>query len=78
MTDQHTITREEAIDKIFNDDFETIQQDILQSNGSAYLRDLLHSGHKGYDECSNDELTQELNERFDSYHGKPYLVISES
>ena len=78
MLELHTITREEAIAKIFEDDFDTIQQDILQTNGSAYLSDLLHSGHKGYDHWTNDELTQELNERFDSYHGKPYLVISES
>ena len=75
MLEQHTITRDDAINKIYCDDVDTIEQEILFSNGSDYLRDLMFSGHKGYDNWTNEELTQELNERFDSHLGKPYLVV---
>jgi hypothetical protein len=47
-----------AIDELINNDMNTIQND-----DGWYLSSLLRSGFKGYENYTDDELIQELQER---------------
>ena len=54
--------RFEAIDELINNDMNTIEND-----DGWYLSMLLRSGHKGYENYTDEELMQELTERDISY-----------
>ena len=58
------IKRQEAIDKLVDDDIDSIITGN-QDGDNSYVAALLEHGHKGYKEYTNDQLTSELNERFD-------------
>lgn len=55
------ITRQEVIEKLIEDDIDTIQQDVLDT---TYIHAILNSGFKGYNDYTKEELYQEYKERF--------------
>jgi hypothetical protein len=59
------LTRQEAIDKLVENDMDTIHSEHQQGDDS-YVAALLEYGHKGYADYSNEELASELKERFDT------------
>lgn len=62
--------RETATDRLIADDMDT----ILNHGYDNYLYDILVSGFKGYDNFSEEELIDELNERdidLGDYDGNP-------
>jgi hypothetical protein len=60
-----TIKRQEAIDKLVDDDINSFATGH-QDGDNSYAAALLEYGHKGYADYSNEELTSELKERFDT------------
>jgi hypothetical protein len=60
-----TIKRQEAIDKLVDDDIDSFATGH-QDGDNSYAAALLEYGHKGYAACSNEELASELKERFDT------------
>ena len=59
-----TIKRQEAIDKLVDDDIDSFITGH-QDGDDSYAAALLEYGHKGYAEYTNEELASELYERFD-------------
>ena len=58
------LERQEAINKLVDDDIDSIITGH-QDGDDSYLTDLLKYSHKGYADYTNDELADELAERFD-------------
>lgn len=58
------LKREKAINKLIADDIDSVMTGH-QDGDNSYLASLLLYGHKGYDDYTNDELSDELSERFD-------------
>ena len=57
--------REALEDSLIRQDFNSIEQEILNTGGSSFLRDILYSGWKGVSEMTDEELIREFNERTD-------------
>jgi len=55
------MARDEVVEKLVNDDIDTINQDVLDT---TYIYAILNSGFKGYDNYTIEELYQEHIERF--------------
>lgn len=55
-----TLTRNEVIEKIIDDDIDT----IYSKQATDYVYNILKSGFKGYDNYTKEELYQEHIERF--------------
>ena len=51
--------REKCIEVLINDDFDA----IINCGSYDYLYDILHSGHIGYDNFTDNELVDECAER---------------
>jgi len=67
------LTREEIVEALIDDDFNTITQHIEV----AYAYDILREGFKGYNNYTNKELKEEYKERLDpDYEG--IKIIKES
>lgn len=64
-TSYELLKRQEAIDKLVDDDIDSIITGH-QDGDNSYVAALLEHGHKGYKEYTNEQLTSEMNERFDS------------
>ena len=60
-----TIKRQEAIDKLVDDDIDSFVTGH-QDGDNSYAAALLEYGHRGYADYSNEELASELQERFDT------------
>ena len=58
------IKRQDAIDKLVDDDIDSFITGH-QDGDDSYAASLLEYGHKGYAEYTNEELASELYERFD-------------
>lgn len=58
------LKRQEAINKLVNDDIDSVITGH-QDGDNSYLVSLFLYGLKGYDDFTNDELANELSERFD-------------
>lgn len=58
------LKRQEAINKLVDDDIDSVITGH-QDGDDSYIAAILEHGHKGYNNCTNEELTSELNERFD-------------
>ena len=58
------LTREEAINKLIDDDIDSIITGN-QDGDNSYIYNLLNSGHKGYEEYNLIELKEKLYERFE-------------
>ena len=50
------MTRVEMIDRLMADDYRM----IIQERNTSYLRDILLTGFRGYDNYTDDELLEEL------------------
>jgi hypothetical protein len=72
----NTLTRQEAINKLVDDDLDSFVTGHQQGDDS-YAAALLEFGHKGYADYTNEELTSELHERFDLMHLEEFEVIDE-
>lgn len=59
----HPAKRREMIEHLIDDDFNT----IVEGNETAYLYDILRTGHKGYENFTNKELIEEHKDRFAPY-----------
>lgn len=59
-----TIKRQDAIDKLVDDDLDAFVTGH-QDGDDSYAAALLEYGHKGYADYTNEELASELYERFD-------------
>ena len=59
-----TIKRQDAIDKLVDDDLDAFVTGH-QDGDDSYAAALLEFGHKGYADYTNEELASELYERFD-------------
>ena len=59
-----TLKRQEAIDKLVDDDIDSIITGN-QDGDDSYIAALLEYGHKGYADYTNEALASELYERFD-------------
>lgn len=59
-----TIKRQDAIDKLVDDDLDSFITGH-QDGDDSYAAALLEYGHKGYADYTNEELASELYERFD-------------
>lgn len=59
-----TIKRQDAINKLIDDDIDSIVTGH-HDNDDSYAALLLEYGHKGYNDYTNEELASELCERFD-------------
>ena len=59
-----TLKRQEAIDKLVDDDLDSFHTGHLDGDNS-YAAALLEFGHKGYADYTNEELAAELFERND-------------
>ena len=58
------LKRQDAIDKLVDDDIDSIVTGHYDGDDS-YAAALLEYGHKGYADYTNEELASELYERFD-------------
>jgi hypothetical protein len=58
-----TIRRQEAIDRLVDDDLDSFHTGH-QDGDDSYAAALLEFGHKGYADYTNEELASELYERF--------------
>jgi 3-isopropylmalate dehydratase small subunit len=56
--------REKAIETLVDNDFDTVMN---SDYGVEYLRNILQIGLKGYANCTDEELMQELQDRDISY-----------
>ena len=56
-----TLTRDEVIEKLIDDDIDT----IYSKQATDYIYNILKSGFVGYDKQTNARLEQEYNERLD-------------
>ena len=59
-----TIRRQEAIDRLVDDDLDSFHTGH-QDGDDSYAAALLEFGHKGYADYTNEELASELQERFE-------------
>ena len=57
-----TLSRDEAIDWLVNDDIDTIRQAMFNDD-YAYLSDIITYGRTGYNEMPIQELLDEITER---------------
>ena len=55
--------RQEMIRMLIDDDLDTIKTNQIQDNDNSYLYSILASGFKGYENYTEEELVQEMNER---------------
>lgn len=55
--------RHEMIRMLIDDDLDTIKTNQIQDNDNSYLYSILASGFKGYENYTEEELVQEMNER---------------
>ena len=60
-----SISREQMVDRLVSDDMDT----ILNQGFDNYLYDMLVSGFPGYENMSDTDLINELNERDIPYDG---------
>lgn len=57
------ITREQLIDKLIQNDFETMMNDYTSYSDWSWFYEIILSGWKGYENYTNDELIAEHKER---------------
>lgn len=65
-----TLTRQEAIEALVDDDINTTSA----VDGQEYLYNILKSGFKGYDNFTNRELKEEYSERLNPEYEKIKVV----
>ena len=55
--------RDKAVNALISDDIDTIIVSKEYYNDESYIDNILRVGHKGYEDYTDDELMQELQER---------------
>ena len=55
--------RQEMIEMLVDDDINSIFESKNQENDEYYISNILLEGFKGYENFTDDELVQEMNER---------------